>query len=202
MSKTPTPSLISEVEQGWPKRVIAGVDEVGRGPLAGEVVAAAVVLPRQERPWFGELADSKKLSQLKREQLFDIIVAECDVGIGRGTLKDIETLNILWASMVAMERAINALAHTPEHALIDGNRAPNNLAMPTTCLVKGDGRSCSIAAASIVAKVTRDREMLALHDQFPQYGWASNKGYPSPKHRQAIADFGPSPYHRRGFKLG
>ena len=202
MNQTPTPSLEFEIEQNWPTRLIAGVDEVGRGPLAGEVVATAVILPQQERPWFAELADSKKLSQSKREKLYDIIMAECDVGIGRGTLQDIETLNILWASMLAMERAVGALSQTPDHVLIDGNRAPNGLVMPTTCLVKGDGRSCSIAAASIVAKVTRDREMLELHDQFPQYDWASNKGYPSPKHRQALADFGPSPYHRRGFKLG
>jgi len=196
------PSLEFEIGQGWPGQLIAGVDEVGRGPLAGDVIAAAVILPNHEKPWFTELADSKKLSQAKRERLFDIIMGECDVGVGRGTLEDIEALNILWASMLAMERAIDGLTTKPDHVLIDGNRSPRHVTIPTTCLVKGDARSCSIAAASIVAKVIRDREMLALHDQYPQYGWASNKGYPSAQHRQAITQFGPSPYHRRGFKLG
>ena len=128
-------------------------------------------------------------------------MAECRVGIGRGTLDEIAELNILWASMLAMERAVCELMPPPAHILVDGNRSPTSLNVPATTVIKGDGKSCAIAAASIVAKVTRDREMQNLHEEFPQYGWARNKGYPSREHREALARYGPSPYHRRGFKL-
>lgn len=195
------PTLEFEREAQWPAQVIAGVDEVGRGPLAGEVVAAAVILPAEERDWFSQLADSKKISPKKREALYEIIMDQCVVGVGRGTLDDILSLNILWASMLAMERAISALTTRPYFVLIDGNRQPKNLNLPFKTIVKGDTKSASIAAASIIAKVTRDREMVELDQKYPQYGWARNKGYPSLEHRQALAKYGPSPWHRRGFKL-
>lgn len=198
---TVKPSLDHERAVGWPTCAVAGVDEVGRGPLAGDVIAAAVVLPLHERLWFKELADSKTISPSKRSALYEQIMAECRVGIGRGTLDEIAELNILWASMLAMERAVCELMPPPAHILVDGNRSPTSLNVPATTVIKGDGKSCAIAAASIVAKVTRDREMQNLHEEFPQYGWARNKGYPSREHREALARYGPSPYHRRGFKL-
>ena len=177
--------------------VIAGVDEAGRGPLAGPVCAAAVVLPRNCA--VPGLDDSKKLSEKKREELFDVI---CDTavtfGIAFASVEEIETLNILNATYLAMNRALEQLEPQPVIALIDGNR-DSGIALCSRCIVKGDSRCADIAAASILAKVTRDRFMYDLHEQFPQYGFDRHKGYGTAGHYAAIREFGPSPVHRMSF---
>lgn len=176
---------------------IAGVDEVGRGPLAGDVVAAAVILD-PVRPISG-LDDSKKLTEKKREALFPEI---CDkalaFAIARATPVEIDAINILQASLLAMHRAVEQLAIAPQFVLVDGNRLPR-WSYPARAVIKGDSRVQAIAAASILAKVTRDREMLELDRQYPGYGLAQHKGYPSPSHLQALQRLGPSPIHRRSF---
>ncbi len=177
---------------------IAGVDEVGRGPLAGPVTAAAVVLDPNKIP--EGLNDSKKLSAKKREALYDLILAQCDVGIAHASVEEIDELNILRASHLAMERAVGMLKSVPDHLLIDGNLIPRGFAQSTEAVVKGDARSLSIAAASIVAKVCRDRIMVGLAQQFPGYGWEQNAGYPSKQHRDALIKIGVTPHHRRSFK--
>ena len=179
-------------------RMVAGVDEAGRGPLAGPVVAGAVVLKLGQIP-IG-LDDSKKLGMRARERLFDEIMEIAEVGVGIASVAEIDELNILYASHLAMERAVADLAVVADHALIDGNMVPKGLSCPATALVKGDGRSLSIAAASIIAKVTRDRIMVDLAQQFPGYGWERNAGYPTKAHREALSDLGVTPYHRRSFK--
>lgn len=177
--------------------LVAGTDEAGRGPWAGPVVAAAVILNPDDIP--EGLNDSKKLSEARREALFDVIHEKAlAVGIAEGSLEAIETRNILHASLDAMAAAITALSPQPDFVLIDGNRAPK-LPMPFETLVKGDGRSLSIAAASIIAKVTRDRLMRKLDLDFPEYNWASNKGYGTKAHREALALHGVTQHHRRGF---
>lgn len=177
--------------------VIAGVDEAGRGPLAGPVCAAAVVLPRNCA--VPGLDDSKKLSEKKREELFDVI---CDVavtfGIAFASVEEIETLNILNATYLAMNRALEQLEPQPVIALIDGNR-DSGITLRSRCIVKGDSRCADIAAASILAKVTRDRFMYDLHERFPQYGFDRHKGYGTAVHYAAIREFGPSPVHRMSF---
>ncbi len=178
--------------------VIAGVDEVGRGPLAGPVTAAAVVLDRACIPQ--GLDDSKKLTAKARDRLFDEIMGLAQVSIGHATVEEIDALNILYASHLAMERAVAGLDRRPCHALIDGNMIPKALVCPATALVKGDGRSLSIAAASIIAKVTRDRIMVDLAQQHPGYGWEKNAGYPTKLHREALTQLGVTPHHRRSFK--
>ncbi|MEM9317689.1 MAG: ribonuclease HII [Pseudomonadota bacterium] len=175
---------------------VAGVDEAGRGPLAGPVTAAAVVLNRAAIP--PGLNDSKKLSAKRREALYAQIMAQAEVGIGWADVAEIEALNIRGASLLAMARAVAALGPL-DHALIDGNAVPD-LPCPATAIVKGDARSLSIAAASIVAKVSRDRLMVALAQQHPQYGWEVNSGYPTKSHLAALKEHGVSPAHRRSFK--
>ena len=178
--------------------LIAGVDEAGRGPLAGPVTAAAVMLDRACFPQ--GLDDSKKLTAKARDRLFDEIMVSAQVSIGHATVEEIDELNILYASHLAMERAVAGLSQVPNHALIDGNMIPKALMCPATALVKGDGRSLSIAAASIIAKVTRDRIMVDLAQQHPGYGWEKNAGYPTKLHREALIELGVTPHHRRSFK--
>ena len=187
-----------EKEYNYPNLIVAGVDEVGRGPLVGDVVTAAVILD-PARPIAG-LADSKKLSDKKREALFDEIrdKALC-YAVGRCTPAEIDELNILQATMVAMQRAVAGLEVQPQHVLIDGNRCPA-LPMSTESVVKGDSKVAAISAASIIAKVTRDREMVALDQQYPDYGFAKHKGYPTKDHMAVLAQLGPTPEHRTSFK--
>lgn len=177
--------------------LICGVDEAGRGPLAGPVYAAAVILPRDIV--IDGLNDSKKLTEKKREALFDVIterVLSC--GIASASVEEIEELNILNATFLAMNRAIAKLAPTPELALIDGNRS-TGIAMPSRCIVKGDSRCADIAAASILAKVSRDRYMLTLAEKYPQYHFEQHKGYGTKLHYEALREYGPSPEHRPSF---
>jgi ribonuclease HII len=177
--------------------LLAGVDEVGRGPLAGDVVAAAVILD-PTKPISG-LDDSKKLSEKKREGLFDVI-RECALSycVARASVAEIDQLNILHASLLAMKRAVEGLDQQPEHVLVDGNRLPqwHYSAEP---VVKGDSRHQAIAAASILAKVVRDREMIAFDKVYPGYGLAGHKGYPTKLHIEALDTLGVTPIHRRTF---
>lgn len=175
---------------------IVGIDEVGRGPFAGPVVAAAVILDQNNIP--DSIQDSKKLSKAKREELYGAIYESAVVGIGEASVQEIDTHNILGASLIAMRRAMEALPFRPDVALVDGNRDPK-LGIPTHLIVKGDGRSLSIAAASIVAKVTRDRKMCTLAETYPHYGWEKNAGYGTAEHRKGLRDFGITPQHRRSF---
>ncbi|MEP1961591.1 ribonuclease HII [Tateyamaria sp.] len=177
---------------------VAGVDEVGRGPLAGPVTAAAVVLDVAHIP--DGLDDSKKLSAKRREVLWAEIIACADVSVAHASVTEVDELNILRASHLAMERAVAGLRGIPDHLLIDGNMIPRGLTLPATALVKGDGRSVSIAAASIVAKICRDRIMVDLAQQHPGYGWETNMGYGSKSHMAAIQNLGITPHHRRSFK--
>ncbi|WP_299147163.1 ribonuclease HII [uncultured Tateyamaria sp.] len=177
---------------------VAGVDEVGRGPLAGPVTAAAVVLDMARCPV--GLDDSKKLSARTRAVLWEEIIACADVSVAHASVAEIDDLNILRASHLAMERAVAGLRAPPEHLLIDGNMIPRGLALPATSVIKGDGRSLSIAAASIVAKICRDRIMVDLAQQHPGYGWETNMGYGSKSHMAALQNLGVTPHHRRSFK--
>lgn len=176
---------------------IAGVDEVGRGPLVGAVVTAAVILD-PARPIVG-LADSKKLSEKRREALYiEIKEKALAWSLGRAEPHEIDELNILHATMLAMQRAVAGLGITPDMVLIDGNRCPK-LPMASQAVVKGDSKVAEISAASILAKVTRDREMVELDLQFPEYGFAQHKGYPTPVHLESLARLGATSYHRRSF---
>lgn len=177
--------------------VICGVDEAGRGPLFGNVVAAAVILD-PKAPIEG-LGDSKKLTEKVRERLYDQIYARAiSVGVGRASVEEIDQLNILQASMLAMQRAVESLSRQPDLALIDGNRCPV-LTCASEAIIKGDAKEISIGAASIVAKVTRDREMLEWHTLYPHYGLDKHKGYPTSLHLKALEQYGVSPQHRRSF---
>ncbi len=179
-------------------KLVCGVDEAGRGPLAGPVCAAAVILP-QDCVIEG-LNDSKKISEKKREMLFDIIKEKAVAySIAYGTLEEIEEYNILEATYLAMNRAIDSLSLKADFALIDGNRVPKGISVPCETVVKGDSASCSIAAASILAKVTRDRLMLEYDKQYPQYRFAQHKGYGTKAHYEAIAQHGICEIHRRSF---
>ena len=180
---------------------ICGVDEAGRGPLVGSVVAGAVVLDPNQ-PIMG-LRDSKKLSPARREQLYAEIMQKARAwGIGQASPSEIDTLNILQATMLAMRRAIEALSERlgewPSKALIDGNRCPI-LPIASEAIIKGDAKEPAISAASIIAKVTRDQQMQALHTQYPQYGFNQHMGYPTEAHMQALKQFGPCEEHRRTF---
>ena len=178
-------------------RVICGVDEAGRGPLAGPVCAAAVILPLGLE--IEGLNDSKKLTEKRREALYDVICAEAvSYGIAFADVEEIETLNILEATFVAMNRAIAKLTVRPDLALIDGNRS-KGIAVPAQAVVKGDAHCASIAAASILAKVTRDRYMLEQAALYPQYGFDQHKGYGTKAHYAALREYGPSPIHRLSF---
>ncbi|HDS1735526.1 MULTISPECIES: ribonuclease HII [Pseudomonas] len=179
------------------EELVAGVDEVGRGPLCGAVVTAAVILD-PNRPILG-LNDSKKLTEAKREALFDEICEKAlSFCIARAEVEEIDRLNILHATMLAMQRAVEGLSITPKLALIDGNRCPT-LAVPSAPVIQGDAKVPAIAAASILAKVTRDREMSAFELIYPGYGMGGHKGYPTPVHLEALARLGPTPIHRRSF---
>jgi ribonuclease HII len=177
--------------------LIAGVDEVGRGPLAGPVVTAAVILDPSQ-PIEG-LNDSKKLSEKKREQLEEVIKEKALAwALGRAEPNEIDEINILQATLLAMKRAVEALSVALQHALVDGNKAPN-LACPVTTIIKGDAKEPAIAAASILAKVARDREMIAMDSLYPGYGFAKHKGYPTKQHQEALIMLGPSVIHRLSF---
>ena len=177
--------------------LVCGVDEAGRGPLAGPVVAAAVIFEKKRIP--KGLDDSKKLTARARDEAYARIVEMAVAfGIGEASVDEIDLVNIRQATHLAMARAVRALSPAPTFALVDGNDAP---ALPCPCetIIGGDGRSLSIAAASIIAKVTRDRTMLALHELHPLYGWANNKGYGTEEHLLALKRHGATPYHRRSF---
>ena len=176
--------------------LICGIDEAGRGPWAGPVVAAAVVLDPQSIP--PGLNDSKKLNEAKREILFDEIMSSAKVGVGIGGEARIDRDNILASTMWAMAEAVRALDHQPDFALVDGNRAPT-LSCPVQTIVRGDARSLSIAAASIIAKVTRDRIMIKLDQEFPAYGFARHKGYGTAAHHAALQQLGACIHHRKSF---
>ena len=177
--------------------LVCGVDEAGRGPLAGPVCAAAVILPPQlEIPG---LNDSKKLTDKKRRELFDVITAEAvSYGIAFASEREIDEINILQATFLAMERALSQLDPKPELALIDGNRA-RDFGLPVRTIVKGDSLSASVAAASILAKVTRDRFMEEQDEKYPEYGFAIHKGYGTKRHYAALREYGACPIHRRSF---
>ncbi len=179
---------------------VAGVDEVGRGPLAGPVVAVAVVfpngVPRRVAPL---IDDSKKLSAAEREVAAIAIRGCAEIAVGAASVAEIERLNILHASMLAMRRAVLRLRLVPELALVDGNRAPPDMPCPVECCIGGDATSLSIAAASIIAKVTRDRAMLRLSLRHPHYGWHENSGYATALHRAALCQHGASRHHRAAF---
>ena len=182
------------------RRVVVGLDEAGRGCLAGPVVAAAVVLPPDAH--LPGLDDSKKLSAETREALLPVIQREAlAVGIGQCSPAEVDELNVLWAAMEAMRRAAASLPLAPDLFLVDGNREVPGAPCPQETVIKGDTLSLSIAAASVVAKVTRDRIMVTLDAAFPVYGWAGHKGYPTAAHYAALATHGPSPHHRRSFRL-
>lgn len=181
-------------------RWVAGVDEAGRGCLAGPVVAAAVILPPEAR--LPGLDDSKRLTPEARRALLPAIHREAlAVGVGSCSAAEVDRLNVLGAALEAMRRAVEALALPPDALLVDGNRPIPQAPWPQKTVVRGDARSLSIAAASVVAKVTRDRLMEELDALFPQYGWAAHKGYPTAAHYAALAAHGPSPHHRRSFRL-
>lgn len=177
--------------------LIAGVDEVGRGPLAGDVVAAAVILDPDHR--IAGLADSKQLTAERREELHDLILVHAlSTAVARASVHEIDSLNILHASLLAMHRAVTALHIQPAFVYVDGNRLPK-WQYRSEAVVEGDNRIAGIAAASILAKVTRDRELMVLDAQYPGYGFAQHKGYATRQHLQALRDLGPTPIHRRSF---
>ena len=196
-SKNTSPDYVYEtkyLKQGF--SLIAGVDEAGRGPWAGPVVASAVILDETNIP--SGLNDSKKLTKKKREELFEPIKASCLVGVGIVDAAKIDEINILQATMLAMELALNDLPDQPDFVLIDGNRSPN-IKIPNEAIKKGDAKSLSIAAASIIAKVTRDQIMQKYDAEFPQYCFAQHKGYGTAKHSLALNQHGPCVIHRMSF---
>ena len=193
MKSLPTYDLENEIGG-----LVAGTDEAGHGPWAGPVVAAAVILNPQDLP--EGLDDSKKLSETKREALFDVIQEKAlAIGIADVSPEEIDEINILQASLDAMTRSVESLDPRPSYVLVDGNKSPW-LSVPHETLVKGDSRSLSIAAASIIAKVTRDRLMKRLAEDFPEYDWASNKGYGTRAHQEALKTHGVTQHHRKSFK--
>lgn len=178
-------------------RLVAGVDEAGRGPLAGPVVAAAVILPQSGVP--KSINDSKRLNRKIRNQLYTEILSSAVVSVSVVSVEEIEQLNILHATMLAMQKSVQGLAEQPDHILVDGNRLPAKLTVPASAIVKGDTISISIAAASIVAKVERDRIMELLDEEYPAFGWIRNAGYGTAEHLAALQQFGPTPHHRMGY---
>ena len=204
MAKT-APKKTTEELYAWDRQTVTssdcllcGVDEAGRGPLAGDVYAAAVILD-PEKPLIEGLNDSKKMSEKKRDQLFDAITASClAYAVASASVEEIETYNILQAAMLAMKRAVEQLPIVPGLVLVDGNRLPE-LSVPAQTVVKGDATSASIAAASILAKVSRDRTMYELDKQYPMYGFAKHKGYGTKAHYAALTEYGPCPAHRPSF---
>ena len=186
-------SIENEIGQS----LIAGVDEAGRGPLCGPVVAAAVIFPNRDIEIPVVIRDSKKMSVVQRATAYDWITKNTIWAVGKCDPAEIDELNILWASMRAMERAVAAMSRVPDFCLIDGNRVPTGV--QGRAVVKGDAKSLSIAAASIIAKETRDKIMRDLASQFPQYGWDRNAGYPTPEHLTAIEKYGITEHHRKTF---
>jgi|TARA_R110002124_G_scaffold80789_2_gene213684 ribonuclease HII len=185
--------------------VICGIDEAGRGPWAGPVVAAAAILDRANLPLSlaSELDDSKRLKAAARDRLLAELIPHAVIGVGQASAAEIDALNILQATFLAMDRAVQALGRMPDFALVDGNRPPPLPSAPgcrVDCLVGGDGRSLSIAAASIAAKVTRDRQMADLAERFPGYGWEHNAGYGTAAHKAALERQGVTPEHRKSYK--
>ncbi|WP_194097760.1 ribonuclease HII [Marivivens aquimaris] len=198
MTKT-VPDLSFELaarERGFLR--IAGVDEVGRGPLCGPVTACAVVLDLEKVP--EGLNDSKKLNAKQRNAALEALLDVAEVSIAHATVEEIDEINIYHASHLAMVRAVERLSIQPDHVLVDGNRLPKALPMSAEAIVKGDARSVSIAAASIAAKICRDRLMVDLAQQYPGYGWERNAGYGTAEHLAALREFGVTPVHRRSFK--
>ena len=180
------------------KKVIVGVDEAGRGPLAGPVIAAAVIV-HEYFPELSEIDDSKKLTEKKREKLYNLIMEKCGVGIGSSDEVEIDSINILNATFSAMKRAIEKIEEKYDIILVDGNHKIRGYEKEQEAIVKGDSKSLSIAAASIVAKVTRDRLLLNMDKEFPEYGFARHKGYGTKFHREMIISHGPCKYHRKSF---
>lgn len=191
------PDFAFETEHGAPARLVCGVDEAGRGPLAGPVVAAAVILDASRIPQ--GLNDSKKLDAVRREKLFIELQTCAEIGVGIATVEEIDQINILQATFLAMERAVAALPRSPQLALIDGNRKPKSLSCASLTIVGGDARSLSIAAASIAAKVTRDRMMIDAAITYPGYGFERHMGYGTSAHLDALSCLGPCEIHRRSF---
>ena len=197
IKSTPDFNLEIELSRGGVNS-IAGVDEVGRGPLAGPVVAAAVILDPCNIP--NGINDSKKLSKKRREELFSLILGTACYSVGHASVKEIDQLNILQASHLAMVRAVRGLAMQPDYVLIDGNMVPKALKIPASSIIKGDSKSVSIAAASIIAKVSRDKIMVDLGQHFPGYGWETNAGYPTSAHILALETLGVTLHHRSSFR--
>ena len=189
------PDFKYEVECGH--RIVAGVDEAGRGPLCGPVVAAAVIFPNYDIEIPVVIRDSKQMTAHQRAVAYDWIVKNTIWSVGACSPTEIDELNILWASMCAMERAVSGLACAPDWCLVDGNRVPSG--MRGAPLIKGDAKSLSIAAASVVAKETRDKIMADLSNKYPEYGWDKNAGYPTKTHLQAIEKYGITVHHRKSF---
>ena len=185
------------IEKNCVEKIIAGVDEAGRGPLCGPVVAGAVVFLKYDFDDMPLISDSKQMSERQREVAYDWITQNTIWAVGQCSPAEIDELNILWASMRAMERAVAKLSRVPELCLIDGNRVPKNLR--GRAVVRGDAKSLSIAAASIIAKETRDKIMHELAQKFPEYGWDRNAGYPTAEHLSAIEKYGVTEHHRRTF---
>ncbi len=198
MARTPPDVSVETAAYARALAPVAGVDEVGRGPLAGPVTAAAVILDPARIPQ--GLGDSKVLSSTKRERLYAEIMGSAQVSVVHATVEEIDALNILRASHLAMERAVAGLGALPAHVLVDGNLIPAGLKGRAEAIVKGDAKSLSIAAASIIAKVTRDRIMVDLAQQHPGYGWEINAGYPTKQHLDALLNLGVTPWHRRSFR--
>lgn len=194
------PDLSYEIAAGRDEGlIVCGIDEVGRGPLAGPVMACAVILPADVSRLPAGLTDSKKLTAKKREALTPVLRSLCTYSLGEASVEEIDTLNILQATFLAMRRAVAGLAVAPGFALIDGNQLPKGLPCPARTIVEGDAKCLSIAAASVIAKVERDRLMQQLDTKYPGYGWYSNAGYGSAAHLQALQQLGITPHHRRSF---
>ncbi len=195
--KKENPSFVLENESGF--NLVAGLDEAGRGPLCGPVVAAAVIFPNRDIEIPVVIRDSKQMTARQRAAAYDWIAENTIWAVAQCSPAEIDEMNILWASMCAMERAVAKLGCVPEYCLVDGNRLPNGLnGMP---VVHGDARSLSVAAASIIAKETRDKIMSDLAQQLTQYGWDKNMAYPTKEHREAIEKWGVTPYHRLSYRL-
>jgi len=187
-----------DLEQYIDMKLLAGCDEVGRGPLVGDVVAASVILDPKFK--INGLADSKKLSEKKRDALYLQIIEQAQsFAYGRCNAQEVDQINILHASMLAMKRSIENLPLSPRMVLVDGNRCPD-IAFPCEAIVKGDAKVAAISAASIIAKVLRDKEMYELHEKHPEYGFDRHKGYPTKDHIAALEKYGPLPCHRKSFK--